>query len=148
MTDKIEHQGRVEMVEDGHVRVSIMQQAACVGCKARSMCTSSENKERIIDVYEPDALQKRHVGDIVNVCGALSMGKTAVRLAFGVPVVIIAVWLCVAVVFLHLGEGMSVGILGAVLAVYFYILYMNRGKMARKFAFWIEDTNKIEDTNN
>ena len=76
------------------------------------------------------------------------MGKTAVRLAFGVPVVIIAVWLCVAVVFLHLGEGMSVGILGAVLAVYFYILYMNRGKMARKFAFWIEDTNKIEDTNN
>ena len=141
MTDKIEHLGRIVLVEGSHVRVSIMQQAACAGCKARSMCTSSENKERFIDVYEPDALQKRHVGDVVNVCGALSMGKTAVRLAFGVPVLIIAVWLCVAVVFLHLGEGMSVGILGVVLAVYFYILYINRGKMARKFAFWIEDTN-------
>ena len=140
MTDKIEHQGRVEFVEDGHMRVSIMQQAACADCKARSMCTSSENKERIIDVYEPNAVQRWHVGDVVNVCGALSMGKTAVRLAFGVPVLIIAVWLCVAMVFLHLGEGLSLGILAGVLAVYFYILYINREKMARRFAFWIEDS--------
>lgn len=138
MSDKIAHRGVIERVEGDHVAVNIVQVAACSECKAKAMCASSESKEKIIDVYERGAEGKYRVGESVTVCGALSMGKLAVRLAFGVPVLIIAVWMLVALVWLKLSELMSVGVLGAILAVYFYILYMCRDRMSKRFAFWIE----------
>ena len=85
-----------------------------------------------------EAAMKYKCGEEVTVCGALSMGKQAVRLAFGVPVLVIVVWMLVAMVWLQLGELLSVGILEVLLSLYFYILYMNRDRMARRFAFWIE----------
>jgi len=138
MKETIEHQGVIESVEGRHVKVNILQVAACSGCKARSLCSSSESKEKIIDVYEDDAALTYRVGEQVKVCGALSMGKLAVRLAFGVPVLVVVVWMLVAMVWLKLGELTSVGILAVLLALYFYILYINREKMAKRFAFWIE----------
>ena len=80
MSDKIEHQGVVESISEGHVRVSIMQVAACSECKAKALCTSSESKERYIDVYG-DYAERYKVGDAVKVCGSLSMGQKAVRIA-------------------------------------------------------------------
>ena len=138
MKETIAHQGVIESVEGRHVKVNILQVAACGECKARSLCTSSESKEKIIDVYEEDAASKYKVGEPVMVCGALSMGKQAVRLAFGIPVVLIVVWMLVAMVWLKLGELMSVALLAVLLAAYFYILYINRNRMAKQFAFWIE----------
>ena len=134
----IEHQGVIESVEGSHVRVNILQVAACGECKARSLCASSESKEKIIDVYEDGAAMKYKTGESVKVCGALSMGKLAVRLAFGFPVVLIVVWMLVAMAWLKLGELLAVGILVAMLVAYFYILYLNRDRMAKRFAFWIE----------
>ncbi|MBR1668530.1 MAG: SoxR reducing system RseC family protein [Bacteroidaceae bacterium] len=128
----------IASVVGNHVEVNIVQVAACSECKARSLCASSERKEKIIDVYEEDAASRHQVGERVKVCGTLSMGKQAVRLAFGIPLVVIAVWMLVAMVVLKLSELMSVGILAVVLALYFYILYLNRDRLAKHFAFWIE----------
>lgn len=139
MKETIEHQGVIASVEDRHVKVNILQVAACGECKARTLCSSSESKEKMIDVYEDDAARKYRVGEPVTVCGSLSMGKLAVRLAFGVPVLMIAVWMIVAMVWLKLGELAAVGILACLLTLYFYILYMNRERMAKRFAFWIDD---------
>lgn len=138
LKEKIEHRGVVASAEGDHVRVNIVQMAACSGCKARSMCGSSESKEKIIDVYETDAEHKYRVGDQVNVCGALSMGKQAVRLAFGVPLLLIVVWMPVALLVLKLNELASAGVMVLILALYFYIIYMCRERMAKTFAFWIE----------
>ena len=139
MKEKIEHQGVIASVEGSHVRVNILQVAACGECKARSLCASSESKEKIIDVYEEGAMMKYSVGEQVKVCGALSMGKLAVRLAFGMPVLLIVVWMLVAMVWLKLGELMSVGVLALILVAYFYILYLYRDRRAKRFAFWIEN---------
>ena len=65
MKEIIEHQGVIESIEDAHVRVNIVQMAACSGCKARSLCTSSESKEKIIDVYEVGAKNKYKVDCIL-----------------------------------------------------------------------------------
>ena len=138
MKETIAHQGVIESIEGRHVKVNILQVAACSECKARSLCASSESKEKIIDVYEDDATMKYKIGEQVKVCGTLSMGKQAVRLAFGIPVVLIVAWMLVAMVWLKLGELMSVGMLAVLLAAYFYILYLNKDRMAKQFAFWIE----------
>jgi sigma-E factor negative regulatory protein RseC len=135
---KITHQGVIEAVEGNHVRVNIVQVAACNSCKARSLCASSESKEKIIDVYEQGAEKKYKSGDQVTVCGALSMGKQAVRLAFAIPLLLIVIWMVVSMAFLQMSELTSVGILAAILFVYFYVLYQNREEMAKRFAFWIE----------
>ena len=138
MKETIAHQGVIESVEGRHVKVNILQVAACSECKARSLCASSESKEKVIDVYEDDATLKYKIGEPVMVCGALNMGKQAVRLAFSVPVVLIVAWMLVAMVWLKFGELTSVGILAVLLVVYFYTLYLNKDRMTRRFAFWIE----------
>ena len=138
MRETITHQGVVESVEGEHVRVNILQVSACSSCKARSLCTTSESKEKIIDVYEPGAAEKYHRGDAVNVCGTLSMGKQAVRLAFGIPLVLTAVWMLAAIAWLKLSELMAVGVWVVLLVAYFYTLYIYRDKLAKQFAFWIE----------
>ncbi|MBO7569570.1 MAG: SoxR reducing system RseC family protein [Bacteroidaceae bacterium] len=139
---KIEHQGVIDSVEGRHVKVNILQVAACSECRARSLCTSSDSREKIIDVYEDDAMLKYKIGEQVKVCGALSMGKLAVQLAFGVPVFLIVLWMLVAMAWLKLDELVSVGILAVILSFYFYCLYLNKDRMASKFAFWIEKKSK------
>jgi hypothetical protein len=62
-----------------------------------------------------------------------------VRLAFGFPVVLIVVWMLVAMAWLKLGELLAVGILAAMLVAYFYILYLNKDKISKRFAFWIDN---------
>lgn len=135
--DTIEHDGVIDSIEGGHIRVKILQQAACNGCKAKSMCTQSESKEKYIDVYVDDISHIYNVGDAVKVCGALSMGKQAVLFAFGIPLVLTVLWMLFAIIYLGLGDLVSVAILVAIMAIYFFILYLNRQSFSRKFAFWI-----------
>ena len=138
MSEKIEHQGVVASVEGPHVRVNILHVSACSSCQARALCSSSESKEKIIDVYEQGASQKYQVGQRVSVCGTLSMGKQAVHLAFGLPLLLTIVWMLVAMVWLRLNDLVSVGVLILLQAAYFYTLYINKGRLVRRFAFWIE----------
>lgn len=138
MSDIIEHQGVVYSVEGCRVRVSIMQQSACSGCKARSMCTSSESKERVMEVFEQDAESKYAVGERVCVCGTLSMGKQAVAFAFGVPMLLTVVVMCLCLAVLHVSELAAVASWLVLMALYFLVLYAFRDKMEKQFALWIK----------
>ena len=137
MNDKIEHQGVVESISDGHVRVSIMQVAACSECKARARCTSSESKEKYIDVYGHYAGRYK-VGDAVMVCGSLQMGRKAVRYAFVWPTVICLLTCFILRGVLDISEPLTLGAMLLTQAVYFLIAYFNREKLNREFRFWIE----------
>jgi sigma-E factor negative regulatory protein RseC len=78
------------------------------------------------------------VGDTVNVCGSLSMGKKAVRLAFGMPVLLIILTLLVAKLLLNLNDGLSILFIVVVLGAYFALMYALREKMEKTFVMWIE----------
>lgn len=138
MKDIIEHQGVVDSIEGCRVRVSVLQQSACSGCKARSLCSSSESKERFMEVYEQDAGRKYSVGERVCVCGTLSMGKQAVMFAFGLPLLLTVLSLCLAIAVLHMAELAAVGLWLMLMAIYFSALYACRGKMEKRFALWIK----------
>ena len=138
MKDTIEHQGVIESIDGSHIRVNIVQQAACGACKVKSMCSQSEQKEKIVDVYEADASSRRSVGDGVTVCGTLTMGKQAVLLAFTIPLAITVVWMFVALAWLKMDELQAVVLLCGPLLVYFFWMYVMRDKIAKRFAFWIK----------
>ncbi len=142
MNDKIEHQGVVESITDGHVRVSIMQVAACSECKAKALCTSSESKEKYIDVYGHYS-DRYSVGDRVTVCGSMQMGKKAVRYAFMWPAVIVLLTCFVLRGVFELSEPLTLGAMLLVLVVYFGVAYLGKGNLNNEFRFWIEENGHI-----
>ena len=64
MSNKIKHNGVVDGVEEGCVRVRILQSSACSACKVAAHCNASETKEKIIEVQVADAV-KYQLGDSV-----------------------------------------------------------------------------------
>lgn len=139
MDEKIEHQGVVEEVSRDYVRVTIVQVAACAECKAKSLCVSSESREKVIEVKGsyPDL----KVGDAVKVCGSMQMGRRAVLLAFTLPMVMLLLIGFVCLGILNMSEGWVMLLMLLSLTVYFTVMYMLRGRIEREFRFWIENSN-------
>ncbi len=139
MKDLIRHNGTIKSIEGDLVRVLIVQAAACSGCKAKDLCSSSESKEKIIDVIDPLA-SRYSVGEEVVVCSALTAGKLAVRLAFGIPLLIMVVWLFLSILLFKLSELMSAGILLVLLAAYFITLNRMQHRFDKVLTFWIDNS--------
>lgn len=136
MSNKIRHAGVVESVEDGLVRVRVLQTSACAACKVSGHCNASESKEKLIDVYghEGDGFRK---GDDVVVVASPEVGARAVAWGFGVPFVLLVV-----VVFLMVrltgNEGLSALCSLAALVPYYVVLYLLRDKIRERLSFGIE----------
>lgn len=137
MKNVIEHQGVVASIDDSHVKVRIVQAAACSACKAKELCSSSESKEKYIDVYDVQP-GKYAIGETVRVCGTLTMGKMAVRLAFGIPLLIMCLWVGIASYVLNLSDGWVLLGMALLLTAYFCVLHRLSPRLSKKFAFWIE----------
>ena len=141
MANKIEHKGTVERVEEGHIQVRILQTSACSECHAKSLCSSSESKEKLIDIYTP-SFTKYKVGDEVNVCGTETMSRNAILIAFGLPLLLIILWITISILLLQLDEGETMVGLAVIMSVYYLILKLLSKKLTKSFAFWIKDNNK------
>ena len=136
MTDIIKHQGIVENINGSHVMVRIVQTSACAACSAKGHCASADTKEKMIDVISNDA-SSYQPGDRVIVFGELSMGMMAVLLAFIIPfcVLIISLFIFMAI---WNDELLSAICSLAFLIPYYYILWLNKTRMGKKFSFSIK----------
>ena len=133
-TDRIEHIGTVVAVIDKYVQVQIEQQAACSSCGARTMCGTSEFKEKQIEAL---ALTDMQVGDEVNVWGQQRLGTKAVMLAFVIPLVIMVA----ALVAFHAwidNEALAGTLALLMLLPWCGVLYLMRDKLKREFVFYAE----------
>ncbi len=139
MDEKIEHQGVVEEMSPDYVRVTIVQVAACAECKAKSLCVSSESKEKVIEVK--GSYPNLKVGDAVKVCGSMQMGRRAVLLAFTLPMVMLLLIGFVCLGILNMSEGWVMLLMLLSLTVYFSVMYLLRSRIEREFRFWIENSN-------
>ena len=137
MGNKIEHKGKIENINKDLIQVRIMQSSACCECHAKSLCSSADSKEKLIDVYSPNA-SKYQIGDEVTVCGLMTMGKKAVFIAFGIPLVIIILFSFISAYFFHFKEDeIVVGII-LLLSLYYFIIKLFNNKLSKHFSFWIE----------
>ncbi len=134
--ERIEHSGMVERVAGDKVEVKILQSSACGACAARGLCSTAESKEKIIECrrYGTDY----RVGERVMVYVSMEMGRNAVILAFVVPLVLMVAWLFTAVGVICMDELAAVGVMVAVLAVYYLALHLLNGRISRTFEFRIE----------
>ena len=136
MTNSIKHSGIVESVEDGCVKVKIVQTSACSSCKIAGHCSASESKDKIVEVYDKtlDGLKE---GDSVVVIASQRTGMLSVLLSSVIPLVIL-----VAVLFfmIELTENEVLSALTSIGALipYYLVLYLMRDKIRSKLSFGIE----------
>ena len=138
MSESINHNGVIEKIDGGTVYVRIIQQSACSGCHAKSMCTASESKAKVIEV--PDNSGKYHVNEEVQLCGRSSLGLQAVLLAFIFPLIIVFATIVTGTSMQW--EETTCGLTGLLLLVpYYCILYFLRDKLKKRFIFTLKKLN-------
>jgi sigma-E factor negative regulatory protein RseC len=139
MANIIEHRGTVENINGSHIQVRIVQTSACSTCSIKGHCNASESKEKLIDVYDQNATDF-HIGQNVMVMGTTSMGMQAVILAFGVPFIVLFITLYTTMQITD-NELISALVGLSSLIPYYIILYINKGRLRKKFSFDIKPIN-------
>ena len=148
MSESINHNGIIEKIDGDTAYVRIIQQSACSGCHAQSMCAASESrivkpstgesKVKIIEV--PDNSGKFTVNENVLLCGRSSLGLQAVLLAFILPLLIVVAAIVTGTSMQW--EETTSGLTGLLLLVpYYCILYFFRDKLKRRFIFTLKKLN-------
>lgn len=136
MSNKIKHNGVVDGVEEGCVRVRILQSSACSACKVAAHCNASETKEKIIEVQVADAV-KYQQGDSVVVVADTIVGFRASLYGYLLPLILMVVAL-VAVQKTTQSEGLAAVSALGILIPYYIGLYLLRNKLQNKLSFSLE----------
>lgn len=138
MADTAEHKGIVTEVTDDIVRVKIESMSACAACHAKTMCSLSDKTDKFIDVKRSKLHKEYHVGDEVTVSASSGKGLLAVVFGYVIPaiVAIAAIAICMA---LGANELVSSLVAIALVAVYYFVLYLLRDILNKKFVFTIEE---------
>lgn len=85
MDELIRHEGIVLSTNGKLAHVEIVQTSACAACKAKSMCMSSESKQKYMDAV---MLEPMSVGDRVEVEVRERLAWKAILLAYILPFVV------------------------------------------------------------
>lgn len=138
MNRDILHSGVIEKIEPPFVFVRIVQQSACSGCHAKSLCTISESKVKTIEIEDHSGKYK--VDEEVNICGSYTLGLQAVLLSFVIPIFLILISL-IAGNFITGNETLGGIISLVILLPYYTMLYLVRNKLKKKFTFSLSKIN-------
>lgn len=134
--EKISHIGIVEDIKGQAVQVRIQQASACDLCHAKSICSSADTKEKIVEVRAAEASVA--VGDKVMVEGAASMGMKAVFLAYVLPLVLLILVMVLCLTLIAPGNEVLAALVSlGILLPYAFLLYLLKDKLSKKFRFEI-----------
>lgn len=130
------HPGIIENINNDKVFVRILSQSACSSCHAKGACTVADIEEKIIET-ELDPSGNWKPGDQVMVRMEESLGRKAVLLGYGLPLVVLIVSVVVFLsIFNHEGLAALLSIL--MLVPYYFTLYLFRKRLQKEFRFRIE----------
>jgi sigma-E factor negative regulatory protein RseC len=131
----ITHEGIVlNAPGDGTADVEIVTGSACSACHAKSACSLGNTDVRVINVMS-DA--KLNPGDKVTVVMEQSQGFRALAIGYLIPfIVLIAVFTVLTVA--GAGELGAALLSFASLAVYYFIVWLLRSRIEKKFEFKIK----------
>ncbi|MDD6209282.1 MAG: SoxR reducing system RseC family protein [Bacteroidales bacterium] len=133
----IEHVGTVYKTDANIVVVKITQHSACSSCEAKRLCSSSEQKEKYIEIDNKTNSGRFQVGEQVKIIGSTGMAFRAILFAFIIPSALIFTILIAANVY-STGEGISALLAIGVLPVYYCILYFFRNSLKNNLKFTLD----------
>ena len=130
-------EGIVAKSDTERVVVMIEQMSACASCHSREFCSSLDKKEKVVEVFTPQAY-KYTTGDRVKVGISTKLGFRAVLLAFLLPFAALMTAMILSLQVLALGEALSCFVALLAVALYYAVLYKCRKKIQKQFIFTIE----------
>lgn len=138
--DNIAHEGIILDIDSDYISVEIMNKSACASCNAKSMCSMSDVKAKVIQV-ENRGFTLYEKGEKVNVLLRRSLGFKALWISYLIPLIILLVLLLTlsAIGVKELLIGLSILVF---LALYYFIVYLLRNKIKNEFIFIVEKLDK------
>lgn len=134
--ETVSHEGVITKIDGDTLEIKIIAQSACAACHAKSACTMSDQAEKVLTVPKPED-QEFQLFQKVKVVMAVGQGNKAAILAYLVPIILL-----LAALFICLGIGLSEGLAAligiVVLIPYYFILYLRRDQLKKKFDYRIE----------
>jgi len=130
------HPGIIESINGDKVSVRILSQSACSSCHAKGACSIADSEEKIIEAeLNPSGNWK--TGDEVMVRMEESLGRKAVLMGYGLPLVVLVGSI---IVFLSLlkHEGLAALLSILMLVPYYLTLYLFRKRIHKEFRFKVE----------
>lgn len=135
-SSEISHKGRVVSVTPEVTTVEIVSESACGACHAKGLCSLGDSKVKMVEV-PTSGWSGIRPGDEVEVVLKASMGHKAVLLAYMIPLVLLVAVLLAAV---SAGVGELYAGLAAIaaVAVYYFGLWLMRGRLRNEYIFNIK----------
>ena len=132
--ETIQHDGVVQQADSNSVFVKITSLHACSGCHAEGSCALTGKEEKIVEVPGNYSVK---AGDLVTIIMNQSMGYIAVVLGYIMPLLIVILTLII-LISVSVPE-LTAGLLSlSVLAPYYFLMYLFRNKIDKKFTFTLK----------
>ena len=135
MENRISHEGIVTKIDGENIEIKILSKSSCVSCNIKGACNMSEMQEKIISIPAPKD-KNLSIGQEVKISMGLGQANKAVIFAYVIPVVIL-----ISMIFilnnLKIDEGINALISIGTLIPYYFILFLFRNKIKRKFEYEI-----------
>ena len=135
MENRISHEGIVTKIDNDNVEVKILSKSACASCNIKTACNMSEMQEKIISIPAPKD-KKLSIGQDVVISIKLGQANRAVIFAYVIPVIILISMIFILSV-LKIDEGVNALISIGTLIPYYFILYLLKDRIKRKFEYEI-----------
>lgn len=136
MKNEIAHTGRIVEITPDFTTVEIIASSACSTCHAKNLCGMSEDQEKMIMV-PTNGFDEYQVGDHVQVLTKMTMGLKAVWISYVIPLMVLMILiLSLSAVFEKEYLRGLVAIAGV--CVYYFIVWLFRGKLNNEFVFYIK----------
>ena len=136
MSELVSHKGRVVEVRENLILVDIVSESACASCHAAGLCGISESKKKTVEVPVRDT-SAFIVGQEVEVCLAKKAGLKAVAFSYALPALILMI-LILSLSKIGFGELATGALTLAGVALYYFILYLFRDRLAEGYEFYIK----------
>ena len=131
----IKHLGVVDQVTDRTICVRITSTSACSLCSAKESCSMADQVEKQICIPNTGIAVAK--GETVNVVMEASAGYKSVFLAYVIPIILLV--LGIALFTLLSFSDVASGLLSlALVAAYYFILFLLRKLLEKKLAMRIE----------
>ncbi len=130
--DCVQHQGVIKRITPKVIYVKILALGACASCNAKGMCNTAEMEEKTIEVVNDGRGYK--TGEHVVVIMDKKLGTQAVLLGYFYPFLIL-LGVLIIMISISGNEGLSALLALGVLVPYYYVIYLFRNKLKKKFTF-------------
>ena len=140
MKNEIKHKAKVLEMTPDFTTVEIVVSSACSECHAKGLCGISEDEQKVISL-PTDPYATYNVGDEVELCTKRTMGMKAVWISYVIPLMVLMILiLSLSKVFAAYEQSEVIAGLGALagVAVYYFVIWLLRGRLNNEFVFYIK----------